>query len=514
MQVKTICIALILVFSITTTYAQNKLHSIAINPLNRVLISIDGPISRFKSELGTDKMSINLSIYKSNLSGISFPIKSNGVISEIISSAQNSNYIALQIKLTDKRGYSAFFLPMSNSICVEVFDWSKLTQSEDNYRSALLALEEGLYPSAISYLKQSAGKDQPNAAAILGIINMMEGNTNDALKNLHLASENNSNIPDAYSALAQYYATKGDQQKVNHYKNLYRQHSGLNSFIPIIIGSLKPENISDNDSLSFLSYGVNTDSAQNNTQLIKSPDTLSKSAKNTPAKPKTDIKNNSTWMDYFYQWVSPTLFYIIFGIALFLIMIISAYLKWRKQQIALLTQISDTAQSNQVAKKSKFKSELIKAESKPQATNQQAINRYKANDNSVPPNPTKKTNNHNKFSDSFPENSEQVQDLARIILENQNNAKTNSNNSLLPKGFEKAKNPNLDLALSLQKKQQKLKSINIERLNPEDINSGNDDELSKKFGVPSSAIDAKKKISKLQSNPDELNKLADKFKQK
>lgn len=513
MPLKFLYIALVFVFSSSCILAQNKLHSITVNPLNRALIVIDGPVSNFKSELSSDKMAINLILHKSSLGNLKFPIRSNGVISTITASSQNSNFLTLQIKLTDKRGYSAFFLPMSNSICVEVFDWSRLTQSEDNYRSALLALEEGLYPSAKSYLEQSVSKEQPNSAAILGIINMMEGNIDEALKNLHVASENNSNIPDAYSALAQYYSSKNDQQKVNHYKNLYRQHSGLNFYKPIIIGSLKPERISDNDSLSFLSYGVANDTAQTASVSTDSMDTLTKTTKITPMNRKNENYKDSSWTDYLYQWISPTLFYVVFGIAILMIMIISSYLKWRKQQIAILNQMSDTIQDKQATKNSKFKSELNKAESKPQAPHQIAINKYKANDNAVQQNSTIKNSNiQNKFSDTFPENSEQVQDLARIILENQNNAK--SNNSLLPKGFEKSKNPNLDLALSLQKKQQNLKSKNIEKLNSDDIKSGNDDELSKKFGVPTSAIDAKKKISKLQSDQDELNKLAGKFKQK
>ncbi len=494
-----------------TSKSRSVINGIKVAPLNRALITITGQITHFSSELSTDKQNISLNLYKTKIGNTQFPITSNGIISHISASSQNSDLTKLQFQLTDKRGYSAFYLPMSNSICIEVFDWAKLSQSEDSYRSALLALEEGIYSSAKDYLIQSASKELPNSAAMLGLIYMMEGNIPEALKYLHLASENNTNIPDAYSALAQYYTQQGDTKKAAGYKNLYTEFSGLKSYLPIQIGALKPENINQNDSLSFLSYGVINNSENLRTDTNRTADSNAAKAQR-PKATTTNSKTETSMITNILDWISPTVFYVIFGLVLFIIMLFSTYMKWRKKQIELINQFNTKPQNSNVARASKFDSELQKAEISPAKPKiHSAINKYMANEINQSPKTTKKTN---QFADTYAENSGQVQNLARIILDNQKNQQTPSKSSLLPKGQEKSKNPNLDLAISLQKKQQNIKSKNIENIKSEDLQSDRNQELSKKLGIPPSALDTKKKINDLESNQDQLNKLADKFRQK
>lgn len=177
----------------------------------------------------------------------------------------------------------------------------------------------------------------------------------------------------------------------------------------------------------------------------------------------------------------------------------------------MLSQLTNIAEPRPNQARARFNSELQKAEAKAPASNNMVINKYKANDNSAKPAETDKSK---IFRSDYPEKSEQVQDLARIILENQKNQVTPTKNQLLPKKMEKSKNPNLDLALSLQKKQQKIKSQNIENMNTDELNSKDKNELSKKFGVGTNTIDTKRKINDLQDNHEELAKLANKFRQK
>src|SRR5574344_1820340 len=136
-----VTILVFLLLSAQSAMSQCYVESIKIAPLNRALICIHGKSPQFTSRLSDDKQSVIIANAKpaANL----FPIESSGIISSVTQVAGSG--VQLQVNLTDKRGYSAFLLPMSNAICVEVFDWSKLSEKEDSYRSALLALASGVY---------------------------------------------------------------------------------------------------------------------------------------------------------------------------------------------------------------------------------------------------------------------------------------------------------------------------------------------------------------------------------
>jgi hypothetical protein len=392
---------------------------------------------------------------------------------------------------------------MSSAICVEVFDWAKLSKAEDNFRSAILALEDGIVSSAKEYLSASAGKDMPNSSALLGIIDLMEGKVDLGMKFLNQASEFNTNIPDAYSALAQIYSQKGDAQRAEFYKKKYTEICGFSNYIPLKIGSIKASaDYPLSDSLSFLNdLGANPNVSANDTNANKSQaQNKTKKSDNAPIKEENSFS-------ILPAWISPIWVISGAGILFFLLMLRSSFNKWKKQQIENFTNESAKAQKESPKSKSNFSNELNKANLKKPTQNSIAIEKYKKNaPESVSPLVKAISNRQNEYK----EKSQQVKNLAKLILENKNR---NDLDSISLNNLGKSKSPKLDLALNLQKKQQKIKKDNLNKFDDSDISklSNSSAEIAKEFGIEINSVDTKKNLNKLTSDKDELDKLANKI---
>ena len=508
-----VTILVFLLLSAQSAMSQCYVESIKIAPLNRALICLHGKSPQFTSRLSDDKQSVIISIANAKPAANLFPIESSGIISSVTQVAGSG--VQLQVNLTDKRGYSAFLLPMSNAICVEVFDWSKLSEKEDSYRSALLALESGVYASAKDYLEQSAGRDVPNAAAILGVLEMMLGNEYKSLENLHIAADNSTNVPDAYSALSQYYTKKGDQQKAKHYHDLYTQNSGgLTAFLPIQVGGLHPEKIKPNDPLSFLSYGVVPDA---DTSTNDSAEKNQSSTKSKTKQPKSDnSKENGAW----WASISPTYYYVVIGVGLFALMMFSSYRKWRKAQLAALT----ASQNNNFESTLRQAQNINAVPEEPRKTKQGrtstapteaqgargGVNIYKQQTSAPKADAANRPREIATRQTPNEKNADKVERLAQLLIKNKQNGQENispAKTSTSPKiesDNTEIKNPGINLAMSLANKQKNIRNKNLQNLNP-------DDTTTKKAGISDSAIEAKRKIMNLETDEEERKRIADKF---
>ncbi len=491
-------------FATSNAFAQASITSLKIEPLNRLSVFLKGAPSPFTSELSEDKKKITISLSNSNLASSSTSIHSTGII-QSASIQKSKNGHSITVELNESRGYNCIYLTMSNSIMLEVFDWSKLSKDDEHYRNALLSLENFQYLSAKEDLYKIKLKDNPNAAGILGLILYQEGSIDEAQKYLNYAFDGNSNIADVYAALAQISQNSNNTKQYDYYVNKYATIVGNKNYTIIKPGSLVITNETGKyDSLMYLNSMNSQNGGQtNDSSAIDS----SKANEQSKAKPIAKQQQYSLFSD-------KTILYAAFAIFIVLLMVISTYFKWRKKQIQMLKDLSIAADNfkNLGVVPSNIEEEINNANNaKANAIeNEQpihpALQKYLKNN---PPN-IKKADKEKKIikaplKNDFKQKQKDVLNLAEKILENQK-VKKEIETKLENESSKYKKNPNLDLALSLQKKQQNLKSEKISNITEET----NEDNTT---GLNSSTINAKKKINKLQENKSEIEKLAGKFKQ-
>ncbi len=490
---------------VNLVYSQGvTINKLEINPLNRALIYLSAQPDGFSTSLDIQKTEVIISIRDAK-SSLTTPISSNGIINSL-GVVKNANQVSINAKLTDKRGYSAIYLPMSKSIMLEVFDWAKLTQSEDNYRSGMLALEDGIISAAKDYFQKAANKENPNASALLGVILLREGKVEQAHRALMTAVDNKTNIADAYSALSQIYNMKADAQKSVYYKATFTKMTGLANYQQLEMGSLKLDSLSASDSLSFLNNWAQT--GDNQTIDSNNSDTNVQDTN----KSKVAVAPPETNEGILPQWLSPTVFYIIFGTLLILLMLISSFFKWRKRQIEIINSQANTQQ-----KKSKFSKDLKQAE-KQLSVPTKAANTYKQNENRTDSNMDRyKPQSNGPEKDLKVEKKEEdnkVRDLARHILESKSfkTEKEELERSGKKSGY--SKSPKLELALHMHQEQMKQKNKNISQLKNNEIPADENqlDDIAKKLGIEKASLSTKKNLSNLEEDKDKLDGLASKFK--
>lgn len=493
-------IALLLVFQ--NAYSQSTINIIKVEPLNRATIYLNGVINSFSSSLSDDKKTITVKIPKFKTNTMLPTINSSGIISSV-SQEPAGDGVNIIVKLMEGRGYNCVYLPMSNSLMIEVFDWRKLSSDEERYRDALLALENFQFLFAKRQLQSINLKDNPNAAGILGLIQMQENKLDVAKKSLQIAFDGNSNIPDVYSALAQLGHNSKDSRQYDYYINKYASITGRKDFLPITSKEMIDTNaIGQYDSLMFLnSMGTPAvDVAEQAKDTTKQEAVTKDTTVNSP--------NENLMQD-------KTIFYITFISVVILIMILSTYFRWRKKQIKMLTELSMAATNFKDAEKPL-------AYREPKANRKAMLDTDKSikNNSNIHPAIQKYMDNkmHSKTtikppkdvtpkpvnSANIQQKQKEVLNLAEKILETQK-VKKEIESKLENENAKYKKNPNLDLALSLQKKEQDIKSERIshitEKTPKEELN-----------GISASAIDAKLKLNKLQESKSEIEKLAEQFK--
>lgn len=490
-----------LLLAVQEIYSRGKIEMIKIEPLNRATIYLNGVISSFNSSLSDDKKTITVKIPKFQPNTLLPTISSSGIIKSV-SQEVTSDGVNISVNLLEGRGYNCIYMRMSNSILIEVFDWSKLSKDEEKYRDALLALENFQFLYAKRQLQSISLKDYPNAAGLLGIIQLQESKLVDAKKSLQIAYDGNSNLPDVYSALAQLAHNSANNKQYDYYINKYASITGKKDFIAITSQEIiDTTSMSQYDSLMYL-----------NSMGAPSPE-ISQEEKDTTTNNNLAHQDTNIVKPQDNIITDKTIFYATFISVVIMIMIFSTYFRWRKKQIRMLTELSMAADNFKNAEKPKqyrdsasARQALAKDNKAIESNNHvhPAIQKYMDNKSSkkditpkdVTPNPAN--------SQEIKKKQKEVLNLAEKILETQK-VKKEIETKLEQENTKYKKNPNLDLAISLQKKEQNIKSERIGNI----TENTPKEELS---GISSTAIDAKMKMNKLQESKSELDKLAEKFK--
>ena len=273
--------------------------------------------------------------------------------------------LILSIILKKSSGFNAFQLPYSNSIVIDVFDWNKITEIEDKYRSGLFAFESSLYKQSIDLFSQSKDK-LISARSMLGLVYLLEDSLELAFQELTIASRNNTYIPDVYAALAQIYSEKGSITKSEYFENKFKTSLSIKDsnfqypkliFTKSNIDSLVIDEVIDSLDVS----SINKDENDRFSNLFDQDGERSK----TELIQKSNLENEDSFLS-----LKNYLKYLIIVLLLLILFIISLYLKWRKNRIQI---------QNKEASKS-FEEELNKLSSEVKKEGGIVIDRKDTND--------------------------------------------------------------------------------------------------------------------------------------
>lgn len=322
---KTFIIILLFIAS-PTIYSTELLNAIKIDN-NTILLRFNDRTT-YSTSLSADKKNISIELKNSkNLIGKNSVRFDTELIKELFVSTKKNSLI-VNIILKSNSGFNTFQLPYSNSIVIDVFDWNKVSAVEDKYRSGLFAYESSLYKQSINLFKES--KEQLNTArSMLGIVYLLEDSLEASFNQLSIAARNNTTIPDVYAALSQIYSEKGSQTKARYYKDKF-----LTSLFIKDTNYKYPQLIftkSNIDSLKLEEYvdtsAVDLESVADNERFSNLFD-QDADRKKTESVAKNQIENGDAFLG-----MKSFLKYVIIGLLLLVLFIISLYLKWRKSKI-------------------------------------------------------------------------------------------------------------------------------------------------------------------------------------
>jgi hypothetical protein len=491
---------ILLIILSNALYSANHVKKIEINPLNRATVFCTDIPEDFKSRLSDDKLKITVTLPNSTIEDEARKVSGKGIITDVYAQKQDTS-LDIMVMLKDKRGYTAAMLPYTKTIILETFDWKKLSKEEDEYRSGLLAYEGKIYAAAKAHFEKAIVGDIPDVGVYLGIVYLKAGDLNKAMESFITARSSGTKLPDVYAGLAQIYSMKGDNDKAKHYRELFKKETGQAYFPYLdIADSLKLE-IPKDEQFSLLSesdLSENKDTAvPDQKSIIK--DSLNKEAKTdtTATKPTTELSEPS-WLTY-----------ILIAAALLLFVVLSSYIKWRKQQL----------KNAKPKKNDEFNQDLEKVK-KTLAPTSHAAKKYQENDqiskDKKPATPKQKQ----AAPKENPDAGKELEKLAKKLKQEQEkNERDKLDENIIEKNTVEKQNKSkinakLELAMHLQKEQQKLKKKNIETLKesvkPSDIDKMSD--IAKKLGIEKGMVEADKQLKKLTTDKDTISKLADKFK--
>ncbi len=282
----------------------------------------------YKTNLSNDKKNITIELKntKNNIGKNSVRFNSE-LIKELFLTTKQE-ILSLNIILKKSSGFNTFQLPYSNSIIVDVFEWSKVTDEEDKFRSGLFAYESSLYKQSINLFNEA--KEHINAArSMLGIVYLLEDSLEASFNQLSIAARNNSTIPDVYAALSQIYSEKGSQTKSDYYRNKFLNKLSIKDtnyqypkliFSKSIIDSLELDEYLDTSN-------VDLEVVANNNRFSNLFDEESNRQK-TESVAKNRLENEDAFLE-----MKSFLKYIIIALLLIILFIVSLYLKWRKSRV-------------------------------------------------------------------------------------------------------------------------------------------------------------------------------------
>jgi len=455
-----------------------NIKKIVIEPLNRINIYFDSDKLQFNHYLSDDKKNINIYI-DDNLKFKDTLIKSEGIIENII--FNNNSNPKIKITLKEKRGYNLLFLPTSNNLMIEIFQWDKLSTLEDKFRTSLLSFNNSITDIPIDDLQPLVKEKVSNVSSILGLIYFKKGLINTSEKLLNYSIFLNDNIPEVYAALYLINSIKGNFDLANQNKNHFFSKTALDTIYNV---EYEINNINDEQEILKFSYIDSLLLESNETSLTKkNQDTII--LKDFPTENKQDNAFNKL------------ILYIVLIFSLFIISVISLYLKWRKNKI------------NELIESKKIKIPGKKAISN-KITEVYKKNEPKKDDIKPNSNESNKTFEINKAKEKenilnvIKQVTEEIKQSEKLKKEQENTEKFNQSYNIPAK---------VEIALNIQEEQKKLRNKNLEELKTTvlPIDKSKLTEVSKKLGIEVGGLEIKKEIDKLLNDEKELQNLKSKF---
>ncbi|PKL80322.1 MAG: hypothetical protein CVV25_04785 [Ignavibacteriae bacterium HGW-Ignavibacteriae-4] len=321
-------IFILLLFTSTVVYSTELLDAIKIDNNTILLRFSDRAI--YSTSLSDDKKNISLEIKKTkNQIGKNSVRFDSELIKEIFVTTKNSNLL-VNIMLKTNSGFNTFQLPYSNSIIIDVFDWNKVSAVEDKYRSGLFAYESSLYKQSINLFNESKGQLN-TARSMLGIVYLLEDSLEASFNQLTIAARNNSTIPDVYAALSQIYSEKGSLTKAQYFKSKF-----LTSLSIRDSNYQYPQLIFTKSNMDSLKLDEFVDTSDVDLEVVANNERFSNLFDEDADRKKTEsVAKNQLENEDAFLGMKNFLKYIIIGLLILILFIISLYLKWRKTRVAI-----------------------------------------------------------------------------------------------------------------------------------------------------------------------------------
>lgn len=181
---------------------------------------------RFTAELSADKRKIVVRIPDAGIGeNVNEATSYKGLVESVLARKDGRSSL-VTVQLRERSGFTAVLLPYSRAITIDAFDWDKLSPADDAYRSALLALDNGLYAQAVQMLQQAERAKHPDGTAHLGFLRIREEKFSEAKRLLLQAKQDNSTIPDIYAGLSLCARRSGDDAAARTYEQDFIRMTG------------------------------------------------------------------------------------------------------------------------------------------------------------------------------------------------------------------------------------------------------------------------------------------------
>ncbi len=515
-----ILIAAILVLPLRS-FGQLRVVRTKIDPLNRAMIYFSDIPSGFQSYLSEDKKKVNVKINNAGVVDSARITRGGGIIEDVYVQTKEDD-LEINIVMKDKRGYTAVPLPYSRSLMIDVFKWDALSAAEDSYRVGLLAIEDGIRQVAKKQLVRAVKEGSADAAAMLGILLIREGELDDALDNLTFAVNNGTQIPDAYAGLSQIYSIKNDTENANKYSQKFAEMTGIKSFPKIKISP-----IADDDTLRSEAYShvarLNDPFSGDSIHALTGDSMSFDLAADSPAADTARADSALLPIESTAKpWYFTVMTYIIMaGVALAAIVLL-LYFRWRKNEM------------NKIAKKparsEKFRKSLESAKANASTGAKRASETYKKSEriHGGRPEPQPEPEEEEpKLSRPSPEELKKLEQKELEDMLSQIRSKIDTSDEE-PEDIEESEDsdeesekslgysPKIELAMHLRNEQQKLKKQNLSSLDREELPTdvGKLSDIARKLGIEKGSLETRKAMENLKDDKELIEKLKSKFSKK
>lgn len=467
-------------------FSANTLYKMQINPLNRLFLFFDEIPKNVVSQLDNTKTNITIKLKDVTARVKLDSLLGEGIISRVSLRSTQTNLEVL-VSLKSPRGYTITPLEYSRALVVEVFDWNLLSPAEDNYRMGQLALMDNL-ASARLYLEKAFSENIANAGYYLGVIYLKANEIQKAREVLSKAQTLGTDIVDNYAALTQVYQILGDNSKFQEFRRKFVSNTVSLSYNAIEIDSTLRDSIfkSVNDFLPLIEN--------------QNIDTLTTAKKEIPEEKQgnnTNYRNKSETTNPISLF-KKVLIFLVATILLMSMMLVTLYLKWKKQKAKQLGEKFASefkSEQEKIYNSSTFATKLDQNAKEPRTK----ISTLK----DTPPNDV---NQHIKQLAE-----EILATKQRIELEEASREPTSP-----PSSTKQRISPRLELAMQIQQEQEELIKKKLQKLADMPLETSQEKmlEISKKLGIPMSSLFAKKNIESIAKDKSVIETLRLKFSSK